>query len=90
MADKPVTLDPRIGGKYGNELIRHGMDTFRQTAADILDNLIQDGYLIGTIPPSEADELAHLERQEQPNRQMAMQGDPAAQRQLARLEELRK
>ncbi len=89
MADKNTLLDPRIGGKYGNKLIQHGMDTFRNKAAAMLDNLIQDGYFTGTIPPTREEELLHLERQESANRDLAMQGDPAAQRQLARLEELR-
>lgn len=86
--DKPL-INARAGGEYGNKLLEHYLDVFRRTLRAVLANRLQDGYMVGTVPPKPAEERAFLEASLPQIRLAANQGDPDAQRMLVRWEELK-
>lgn len=88
MADEKLELEPRIGGAFGNRLIDHAVDTFRGRLRMSLTNMMQDGYMTGTVPPTRDEELAKLVPQREQLMLLAAAGDVEARRQLVRLEEL--
>jgi hypothetical protein len=48
----PVPVDKRLGAEELNRRIQFGLDVFEDRYREVIHQAMQDGYLVGTEPPS--------------------------------------